>query len=60
MKKKRLGTNVQHPKLAQAFAIKLFEDDLESVLKIASRTHIKKSTIVRTALSFAFDKGFSL
>ncbi len=49
-----------HPELASAFAIKLFQKDLDRVAKINSRTHIRKSTIVRTALSWAFDNGFKL
>ncbi len=46
--------------LADAFAIKLFQKDIDRVQKINDKTHLRKSVIVRTALSWAFENGFKL
>ncbi len=53
-------TNVEQPELADAFAIKLFKKDVDRVLRIASKRHLRRATIIRTAVQFAFDNGFGM
>ena len=53
-------TNVDHPELADAFAVKLFKKDIDRILRISEKTHLRRATIIRTAIQYAFDNGFRL
>lgn len=59
-KKVNYSTNVDQPPLADAFAIKLFVRDVDKIMRIAEKTHLRRATIIRTAVQYAFENGFHL